>query len=220
MYRKVGFLFGALLAAYLTTASADPLTFAFTGQVEFVDPGLSSAAAVGDTVSGSFTFDTSVPDALPADPTLGFYLSPGGYSVAVGSFSSAGSGPFIVTFNDFPTGPLLRDQYSVTLGSQGQIVNGNAYERFVFDLMDVELAPAVPMTLTTDALPTAPLLFDALDLKSFFFAFLSPTRGEVHIQGSLTSLTQLSTVPEPATMALFGIALAGLRFSRRKRSAN
>jgi hypothetical protein len=71
---------------------ATTVTFDFTGSLYSVDPTLAGSFAPGDSVVGSYTFDTDLIDQDPSDPTVGIYDSSSAYSVSAGSFTSTGSG--------------------------------------------------------------------------------------------------------------------------------
>src|SRR5215471_12201681 len=87
---------GFALFSALPTAHATSTTFAYTGIVQTVVPALSGTFQPGDAFSGSYTFESTTPD---ADPSPGFGSYPNaitGLTFTIGSYTggadcSAGS---------------------------------------------------------------------------------------------------------------------------------
>ncbi len=207
----------SILAAALSlvggAAQSSTLTFNFTGVVNSVDSQLSSSFAVGDQITGSYTFDTNAPDTDPADPTVGLYNSSLAYSVTAGSFTSTGTGVVFNIFDNLVLAPnRLRDQYRVVLGTAGPSVNGLNYIGFSLDLLTTS---SNPMSLTGNALPSAPPIIGDFAINNDFpisnqlrfYFFTGPDSTPAYVIGSLTTLTD---VPEPSTWAMMLLGFAGI----------
>ena len=59
------------LGGAVQRAVADPVTFLFTGNVTGVDPALAGTFDTTQTLSGFYTFESTLADSIPADPTVG-----------------------------------------------------------------------------------------------------------------------------------------------------
>ena len=66
---------------------------AFTGTVSFVATDLASGFTVGDSLSGTFQYDSDTADIVPADPMLGFYPGATGFAFDFGGYLPTGNAP-------------------------------------------------------------------------------------------------------------------------------
>jgi hypothetical protein len=188
----LGLIFWGMLSCLLpsTPASAALLQFSFTGAVNNVPASLFPAINNGQTLFGSITIDTSVPDSNPS-PVISLYsnaissltLSLGPMTAALGLPDNSIRIHEFTTFNRYRLeGPL-----------SGSSVNG--------------LSP-IGFRFVGDALPSAPPSLSSFISNQWRLIFDGP--GHPTVRGSLTSLT---AVPLPAAVILFGagfIALVGL----------
>ncbi len=170
--------------------------FKFTGTVNSVDTQLTSEFAVGDPISGSFTFDPASPDQYPTDPTVGIYDFSLAYSVTAGGFASSGTGFEFNVFDNLVLAPAaLRDQYRAALGSAGPSVNGLSYNGFSLDLFTTS---SDPTALNSDALPVTPPIINDFQFNQLRFYFIDPNNtvtGVDYVIGSLSSLTFVGCAP-------------------------
>lgn len=198
----------ASLFALLSSADAAVLTFQFSGNViQVPQDDVFGDIAVGDAIRGSYSFDTSAADLLPADPALGKYTfsAPFGMTVNVGAHEFSTSGLLDIGIEDIVVNnPFLGDQYSVFAQSAANDLT-----------MALFLIDPTHSGFTNDRLPlTAPPL--ATFTQNVFRLHAILGDGDVFVDGQLSALT-VQAVPEPyaAGPMLAGsiilLALAGRR---------
>lgn len=210
----------ALAAAGLVQAA--PVTYYFGGHLSWVDPDLSPTLAVGNGFSGSFTYESTTADSAPSDPNQGFYPPGPAFTVTINGlpFSIAGGGSgSVAVYNDF----FGIDRFSANSEAAGPSINGYSPEVFEINLQD-----PTQSTFSSDALPASELdlaLFGSSNFTLSFYNFdpllLFPTAA---IAGplsylSLTDPNAITSIPEPGSLVLLGLGLAGLGASiKRSRS--
>jgi hypothetical protein len=120
--KKATFATGALMAfAFVSSAHAAPITFAYQGIVDSTTGGAAFDAFMGETIRLEYTFDPDFDlDALPGDFDRGFYPDViTAISATVGGYSATGSGGSIfVSAENFMA---VEDEYSVVAGAGGDI---------------------------------------------------------------------------------------------------
>ena len=207
----VSVLWGALLMPWL--AHANPITFNFTGSITQIPiDDLATGIQSGDSITGSFTFDSTAVDAIGA-PTSGSYTSNG---AAFGMTAGIGPGPVTFSESGFLNIGILNsfvDQYTVTASSAGLT-------------LDLFLQDSTGTAFSSDGLPLSPPPLAAFLQREFHLDQTDVAGNETQADGVLTSLTcgsgcVASTVPEPSSAALLftGAILFGCRrFSKRGRS--
>jgi hypothetical protein len=182
-------------------ARADPITIQFTGTVLAVDPALAGTFAPGQTLTGSYTFESLTAPRAGSTSTFAVFDALTAFNFSIGSYSASSTGAPEIQVDNDPPAPDS-DRYGLVSrasdGLTGPAVNGLALDAFALRLDDST------NTVFTDALilPTD-ISLSTFDSDSFFVFF----QGAV-VFGDITSIS--SSVPEPATVALFGLGALGL----------
>ena len=211
-------------AVATTTAQAAAVTYNFGGTIDDVNS--SPSFVIGDTFTGSFTYETTTVDSNP-DPGSGDYRA--GLSISVlingNSFSSSSAASDcpacggIEVLESTPTRGFVDVIYVQT-----QFVGGGAFSPVIGPNVDgfaphlIELGLVGPTTLyDNDLLPLS------LDLSSFTVARInigfSGQNFTQYANGPITYLTLVSTapVPEASTAAMLALGLGALAVVRRRK---
>jgi hypothetical protein len=193
-------------AGWVSSSTAAPITFFFTGAVTQTnfDPEDPFAGSIvfGTTFSGSFSFESTATDGTP-DASTGSWTSPAGapyrLMVTIGGSVFTATDFLNVGLTDDLPGPL--DQYTVLA-----CVTSCADFAIEIQFGDTDATVFDGVALPLDA-PT----FGEFEVVNF--AVRGDVQGnQVEILGRLTSL-----VPEPSTGVLCTMALAALGRCRRLR---
>jgi hypothetical protein len=214
-----------ILVSGASTAAAVPITFAFTAEVTGSSL-LGMGIDEGHIVTGSFTYDTAGTD-LNSSDGIAEFLDTGITSVSFSVTSSLGSYDWAASdfqtfsttvWNDTNQSDLFRifSFSPQTTSSTSDVYLQTAQLRLRnFDPVLPTLAP-----LTSDAIPTTLNLADWASQAQFsFFVVNGDGLGVGRVDSTLTSLTQVNSVPEPSSLVLVGAGIAasfGFRRVRRR----
>jgi hypothetical protein len=201
-------IFAVLLCGFLPAVSnGDLITIGLTAEVTGVSDiygHLEDKIHVGDTVTGTYTYDSATLDSEP-DPAVGRYeysTPPAGICLTVGGLEFK-TDPCSVGFELYVADNYLgEDRYGVSSYSNLPLPNGTPVQSIAWYLED-----STGTALSSDALPlTEPNLAD----WDYNWGLHITTDRDFGIGATITSAV---LIPEPATLLLlaFGVTL----FKRR-----
>ena len=207
-------IFGTMLFS-AQKAQAELITIAITATVDAMhDDGnyLEGKVHVGDSITGTYTYESTTPDSSPDDPTVGnywHYSPPCGVSLTVGGFdfrTDLSNVNFLVGVgNDGGGGE--NDGYWICSYNNLPLSNGTYVDCISWDLQD-----RTNTALSSDALPTtAPILSQ---WQTNFLTF-GGGAGKSNSFAIASHVTSAELIPEPATFLLLG--LGGILMRKRNR---
>jgi hypothetical protein len=220
MRKRVGTVMAVVMMTLGAAAGAEalPITINFSGVVGSVSAGLTGALAVGDALSGSYTFESTTAPRAGATVNGAVYDAVTDLVFTIGSYSAATAGAAPngeIQIDNDPDAPFV-DRYAVvsraTDGLAGAPINGHDLVFFGFRLDDS----------SNTAFSTALTLPASIDLSDFtssaFFAFF----GDEIVDGTITSIevAPSSSVPEPTTVGLISLGFAVLARRRLRRAVS
>ena len=185
---------------------------------------------LGTLFTGDFVYKTQFPDENPS-PTIGFYSDPlFGFSINGGDISETSSTGQIRIKNDDPQGSNFRDEFRLTLFSNGPLsnsfytINGNLWKINFIELEMRETSNTAPTILSSDSLPNPlPDFTNWEDVRIRIRIRPDGVQGagnhfiDIGARNVTGDPTVFTDAPEPATMALFGLGLTGLGLVKRRR---
>lgn len=208
------------MAVSPAVAHADLITVNFEGTVTGIGGGLIAEFSLGDTASGSFTYESSTAARAGGTSSLALFDALTNFQFSVNSLSgyaaSSNNASEIEVVNDngFSDNFFVRSEVSGGLAGTTPDVAGAVFDGLILRLFDSS------QTAISDAL----ILPDRSAFGDFTSAQLSLKFDEDFggLTGSsfvIIDMDSLSAIPEPATLALFLIALGGLGFMMRRQVA-
>ena len=185
-----------ILALFLCSPSfAYPVNYVFSGEATYIPDILNTSAT---TFLGSLTYDPVV------DPS-GPNMEATEYTVAAaGNVYIAPSGRIFGPFTD-----LAFTDHSVTFYDEG--VRGTSYAgrmRLTFNFLADTFVPG----LRVEDWP-----LDRFIGGTFLLADFPGHPEALALQGTINHVFRTTPVPEPSTLALFAVALAGMFVARKRR---
>ena len=178
-------------------ASGVPITFYYSGLVTRVDDPhglLDGSIVAGVPFSGSYTFESTMVDEEPNDPTYGWYRLPAPPSSAmvtsIGNYTFVGPSYEMTVDNNLPGG---KDWFGMRTGefqSEGFAIGG----------MFISVTNMDGTAFASDALPLTPPPLERFVYPELGLWGGTATIGTFGVFGSLSSLT-----PEPQTTGLLGL---------------
>ena len=239
-------LAGICFALLPLTATAIPVTYEFTGQVSTFGYDTPPDGSVldpfipfGSQFSGSFTYENETPAYYEAPGVLQYQGAITGATISFGSGGSLGIFNFVnqpyaaytsqssnITFiNDLEfNGNPPYDQFNLT-AAMGNAPGdpANMYRHLSFSTSDYSAQAIPPGQRLLDPLPVDAFLANFHQL-SFGYQVFDEAGNQIDAQsiGSqrITLALAPTSVPEPGTLPLMGVGIAGMFLAmRRRRSA-
>ena len=191
---------------------AAPITFAYEGTVNFTFGGPAFDAFLGQTLRIEYTFESTTADSTAAT-NRGDYAAITSMTATVGTYSATAAAGPIVVFDNLNG----NDEYGVLgISAVGPPIGG-----MPLNFLQIQLQDPTQTAFANDALPTVqpdPANFGGNNFLAI--NFFGGRKNSGNIGTDLVTISPVTApVPEPGTLAMFGLGLAGLGYMRRRRTA-
>jgi len=192
-----------LLTVVSFQAKAALVTVEWSGVV--TSSAVAGTVDIGDTITGSYSYDDS---AYPSSsgPISTTYFTGHVSSFSVNGYSGSTTGNRVAIFNDYTNGDQFDTRSSTSTAYTGDRFQGQSVKQIFVRFNDSTGTALSDLSLRSD-------------LNSADFDFLEESRLDLQSSGSVNFLITdftMTAVPVPAAVWLFGSALAGLGWMRRK----
>jgi len=189
-----------LLQVLVASASAELITIGLQAEVTYIDQSaynlVEEHVELGDTLTGTYTYDAQTPDSNPLstvgdyyqnNPPCGIHLEAGGIVFE----SDPGNLNFLVELCDNHLG---EDNYQLRSYNNVPLANGAEVDHISWYLDDYSST-----ALSSDALPLGPPV-----LSDWQYQGLMIDLGFKGLTGFGAQVTSVWLIPEPATLLLLG----------------
>ena len=192
------------LALFASPAFASNLTVQMTGRVvklEDSSNALSGKVFLGQTITGSYSYETTLPDQAPDNPELGIYLpapGQGNISLSVGPYTFDSDPAALPWLNqvEVSASPIYPDRLILSSGSNKPLANGVRVLMQLVSLMETSITVS-----STDALPTMAPDLVRFSSRRASIAAISPTGARVFIEMAIDTLTGPPPVSSPKAIS-------------------
>ena len=223
---RIGVVSTAVVAACFclqNDVQAAPITFEVSALVSSLQGPAALAnvfpsVALGQSVTGKYTFDPFAADASPADPTEGLYPVAGssyGMTFSAGGVTFTSNAMVMVIRNDAVGG--IYDEYIAFFSTATPFSPANASPPSTASTnFSIQLALTSTNTslYSSDALPSGvPNLSDFDFRPDFSLSFFDLAGNFGVVEATATSVRE---VPEPGTMTLLGLGIPAIAVRRYK----
>lgn len=216
-----------VLLSSASLVRGDIVEFDYSGTVDGIvaGPGVNSSlysdwVSGGDAISGSFSYDLDLSDPEADGTYLITNTLEGALSYETGDsadstrliYSSSGTtDPFSVTINDGGSDQFVQRANDDNVGTAPPEVG--------YVTVSIELTDTDGTVFGSEALP-ATLSLDDFEAASVTYTAYTSEGGDplFRVDGTISTLTQTTSVPEPSTMLLLACGAAGGWFYRRRRN--
>ena len=226
----MGFLIASAVCLIFSVGFSTPsraalISYSFDGSVATVLTGspLAGTFSFGQSVTGSFVVDTSVPDA-DSGSIFGFF--PGGLvsiSVDIGGYSASGTNGSTDTADNAAGSDAVGLGAFINVGpfAGSASVTGASIAGLDLGGILISLMDSTGTALSSDAFPN-PISLSGFDDIYGVLEFYDPQDLEADttpLTFSLETIEVTTSVPAPAVLPLFALGLSVLGYARRKCAA-
>jgi hypothetical protein len=202
-----------LLLLATSSARAEPIIGQFIATINSVDAPLAGTFSVGQTLSGSFLYESSTAPRTGSNSQFGVFDALSLVEFETPAYLASSTGAPEIQIDNDPGSPFT-DRFGLVArasdGLTGSNVNGLALQSFGFRLDDS----------TNTVFTTALVLPTQLQLSQFttsaFFIFFGNGTDLAIVSGQFTRF-EVAPVPEPTSLTLISLGVAGLGIAFRRR---